>query len=223
MAGLAGELSTSHRVYNVDLPGHGETLPLDGAPTFAAYAAELANFLDGHDLHDATLVGHSMGGVLSILAGGCSPRIAAVVNLDGALPLTPMAREIFRASSEKLDKSDFHPTMDALLRAFFFLPTEHGAEMEAIIADMLAMPEGLAKKLLAELSHVDGASALVNCRVPLLYVTGSRPLDDEPAIRALRPATTFARVEPSGHFLQVFALPQVAGEIRRFLASIPST
>ncbi len=94
MAGLGEALADGFRVYAVDLPGFGESPRLEGAPLFARYARALADFLEEHDLSGAALVGHSMGGVQSVMAAGLAPeRVAAVVNLDGSLPLTAAGRE----------------------------------------------------------------------------------------------------------------------------------
>src|SRR5205809_6121444 len=94
MRGLFRHFAVSYRVLSPDLPGHGDT-PLGDVPlTFAGFLRALAQFCTEHDLRDAVLVGHSMGGVLAVhTAGMCPDRIAGVVNLDGALPLRPEALE----------------------------------------------------------------------------------------------------------------------------------
>src|SRR5262245_39925912 len=92
MRGLAQHFAATHRVFSVDLPGHGEP-PLRDVPlTFEGFARALADFLSAHELRDVILVGHSMGGVVAVHAASvCPDRVAAVVNLDGALPLRPEA------------------------------------------------------------------------------------------------------------------------------------
>jgi pimeloyl-ACP methyl ester carboxylesterase len=89
MAGLVRHFAKTHRVIAVDLPGHGSTA-LAGVPaTFDAFSEALVDFIATENLRNLVLIGHSMGGVLSVVtAGRCPERVAGVVNLDGALPLT---------------------------------------------------------------------------------------------------------------------------------------
>ena len=89
MAGLFHHFATTHRVIAVDLPGHGDTALAGVPPTFDAFSKVLADFIAAENLSNAVLIGHSMGGVLSVVTTGrCPEHVAGVVNLDGALPLT---------------------------------------------------------------------------------------------------------------------------------------
>lgn len=221
MAGLAEHFAQIHRVYSIDLPGHGET-PLGRTdPRMEALAEAVAQFLDEQDLRDVVLIGHSMGGVLSVFAGGLRPeRVAGVVNLDGALPLKPAAREGYKGLFAAIQEQGFHALMPEFLRKVFFLPEELGETAEGLIADMVSAPEKQAVALLKEFPIVDAAKALGKLQAPLLYIGGSQPRFDEQEVMALRPGTWIARVALGGHFIQVFALEQVEPMIERFLARI---
>lgn len=216
MAGLQKELASAHRVFAVDLPGHGETAPVTGPATFAVYARIVSEFLEQHELREVTLIGHSMGGVLGVLTGGLSNRVARVVNLDGAMPLTPAGREGYKLLPRHIEESGFHAAVETFIRQAFFLPTEHGAIMESIVADMLAMPEKLAHELLVQFPTLDAGTALRQCRVPLLYIGSAHPRFDQAAALSLRPDIAFAQV-PSGHFLQIFALSEIVATVRPFM------
>ncbi|HET7775197.1 MAG TPA: alpha/beta hydrolase [Azospira sp.] len=57
-----GELNTRHRVYRWDARGHGgQRLTQPAQPTVERMARDLRNLLEQYDLHDAVVVGHSMG------------------------------------------------------------------------------------------------------------------------------------------------------------------
>jgi hypothetical protein len=84
---------------------------------------------------------------------------------------------------------------------------------------MMASDERVAEQLLGEFPTVEAAAALAACRVPVLYVGSSHPRFDESALARLRPDIWIARVAISGHFVQVFALPQVIAMIERFLGA----
>jgi pimeloyl-ACP methyl ester carboxylesterase len=224
MAGLFQHFSKSQHVFAVDLPGHGET-PIQGTPArFDAFAASLAGFLTEQSLFKAILIGHSMGGVLSVLAAGQQPeRVAGVVNLDGALPLTTTARADYEELFARFKSEGFRTVAARFLKDAFFLPQERGPLCEQIIADMLALPETLAVALMSQFPVLNAEKALAACDVPMLCIGGSYPRFDQATLARLQPHAWIARVAISGHFVQIFALPQVIAMIEKFLegASAP--
>ena len=58
---VAKKLAESHHVFLVDLRNHGQS-PWADDMTYPVMAADLAQFIDQHDLAPATVIGHSMGG-----------------------------------------------------------------------------------------------------------------------------------------------------------------
>ena len=218
MAGLFRHFSKSHHAFAVDLPGHGQT-PMQGTPAlFDAFAVSLCDFLIERTLFNAILVGHSMGGVLGVLAAGHRPeRIAGVVNLDGALPLTAPARAAYEELFARISVAGFRSVAARFLRDVFFLPHELEAFGETIVSDMLSLPETLAVALMSQFPALDAEKALNASRVPMLFIGGSHPRFDEATLARLRPDVWIARVAVSGHFVQIFALPQVIAMIEQFL------
>ncbi|WP_255198107.1 alpha/beta fold hydrolase [Halorarius litoreus] len=59
-------LAETHTVYALDFPGHGESGHSSRRYTTALFRATLEAFLDALDLHDAALVGISMGGCVAL-------------------------------------------------------------------------------------------------------------------------------------------------------------
>jgi len=221
MGALLRRLSSPHRVLAVDLPGHGETPRAEGPATFETLSAALASFLEEHDLLGAVLVGHSMGGVVSAMTATRAPdRVAAVVNLDGALPLPPAVREAYRALFDDIRAKGFRAAVEPFLRRTFFLPWERGPIADGILADMLAEPEDLAVELLAQFPILDAGPVLSAQRVPVLYVGSAHPRFDEAEAVRLLPELFVARVAAAGHFVQVFATDQVAAMIESFLRDV---
>lgn len=60
-APVLDDLAAQREVIAVDLPGFGETPPLDGEVTIASLADAVSGFIDDHDLAGVDLVGSSMG------------------------------------------------------------------------------------------------------------------------------------------------------------------
>jgi 4,5:9,10-diseco-3-hydroxy-5,9,17-trioxoandrosta-1(10),2-diene-4-oate hydrolase len=60
-------LAAQHRVYAVDLPGHGKTdKPMDISYTIDEFAQFIKDFMAALDIEKAHIVGHSLGGAISI-------------------------------------------------------------------------------------------------------------------------------------------------------------
>lgn len=222
MRGLAEHFAQTNRVYSIDLPGHGET-PLGKVElTFEAFGREIGKFLQAQDLRNAILIGHSMGGVLSVFASGYEPeRVAGVINLDGACPLRTAAREGYKTLFAAIQEQGFHQLFPEFLRKVFFLKEELGEEAEKVIADMVRAPEAIAVPLLRQFPEVDAATALGTSRAPLLYIGGASPRFEEEEVRKLRPDAWIARVALGGHFVQIFSLEQIIPMIARFLRACP--
>lgn len=216
MAALARELAGSARVYNVDLPGHGET-PYSDSADFRVLADSLAGFLAKHDLNDVALVGHSMGGVLSLMAAVGASRVVAVINIDGALPLTAKALDAYARLFEDIQSGGYRETMRPYLARAFFLPSEQGAVAEGVIADMLTTPEDWAISLLRQFPHLDAAATLPKIEVPTLFIGSDVPRFDEAGVRSLNPRIEVVQLAGHGHFLPIFATERVANLIRNFL------
>ena len=149
MAGLFRHFAKPHRVISVDLPGHGRTA-LAGVPaTFDAFSEALVDFIATENLRNLVLIGHSMGGVLSVVtAGRCPERVAGVVNLDGALPLTAASLTSYANLFHDIAARGFRNVVAHFLRKSFFLPSEMDETTERLIADMLSAPEDFAAELL---------------------------------------------------------------------------
>jgi pimeloyl-ACP methyl ester carboxylesterase len=84
----APRLAKDHVVYLVTLPGFDGRAPQAGA-TLESLQADLLSLIEKRKLDHPVLVGHSLGGTLSLaFATGHSDRIAGVVAVDG-LPVFP--------------------------------------------------------------------------------------------------------------------------------------
>jgi len=77
------ELSARYRTIALDLPGHGRASATRAAWTVAQYGEDVAGLIAGLDLADVVLVGHSMGGPVSLRAAALAkPRVRGIVAVD---------------------------------------------------------------------------------------------------------------------------------------------
>lgn len=76
-------LAEHYRTIAIDLPGHGEATDERADWSVAAYGADVAGFIEALDLRDLVLVGHSMGGPVSLRAAALTgDRVLGIVAVD---------------------------------------------------------------------------------------------------------------------------------------------
>jgi len=86
---VAKSLSTTHRVFTLDLRNHGESPWVDGM-TYEALAADVAQFIYHHGLESCTVLGHSMGGKTAMMLALRKPELVSrLVVVD----IAPVQRE----------------------------------------------------------------------------------------------------------------------------------
>jgi pimeloyl-ACP methyl ester carboxylesterase len=215
---LSHFLEKDFHVFRPDLPGHGQT-PLDGfVPGFKEYAGAIVNFALKHGLDRPILLGHSMGGVLSIMAaasGRFEPR--AVINLDGSLPPSGKTLAGQKLIRSWLEEPDFRQRLAQSLREAFFLPSERDARCEAILRTMCAAPDAVLRFLPEQVDELHADRILARVTVPVLYVGSAAPRFDLHEATVLLPQLRFKQICDAGHFLHVHATNKVAATVMNFL------
>ncbi len=88
-ADIAEALAADHRVYALDLSGHGLS-DWPGDYSFEGYRDELAGFLRELGLQGAAVIGHSMGGVAACLLAQSEPALIGRLVLEEAPLLPPL-------------------------------------------------------------------------------------------------------------------------------------
>lgn len=76
-------LEQQYRTIALDLPGHGEATAERAEWSIATYGEDVAGFIEGLDLRNVVLVGHSMGGPVSLRASALAgDRVRGIVAVD---------------------------------------------------------------------------------------------------------------------------------------------
>ena len=211
-------LAKDFRVFRPDLPGHGRT-PLNGfSPGFERYADVMVDFAAKHKLERPVLLGHSMGGVLSLMAaasGRIQPR--AIINLDGSLPPTEETLAGQRLVRNWLDEPDFRGRLAGLLRKAFFLPSERDARCETILQTMCSAPEAVLRFFPEQADELNPDHILPKVGVPVLFVGAAVPRFDPRKAAANIPHLRFEQISDAGHFLHVYAANKVAARLINFV------
>ncbi|SDG95596.1 alpha/beta fold hydrolase [Psychroflexus sediminis] len=84
---LQKELSKTHAVYALDLPGHGRTEAIGYIHSMEDYAALVLAFAEDQQLKSFSLIGHSMGGYVALALAELQPEKIKKLILLNSSPL----------------------------------------------------------------------------------------------------------------------------------------
>jgi len=159
MGGIIPRLAETHKVYALELQGHGRTTDIDRPITYPNLADDVAAFMDAVGLTKADVFGYSMGAMAGLqLAIRHPAKVNRLVAAGGAYDFRGWQPE-FRA---------FIPQMTVE----FFLNTPLAAEYRKLAPDTSGFPE-LARKLIAlEKEPMAWEQDVRQLKSPVLIITG---------------------------------------------------
>lgn len=181
-------LSPRFCILALDLRGRGLSDKPESGYTMADHAADVIGVLDAAGIEQATLVGHSFGGLLSMYIAANHPeRVARIVIIDAAKSATdPKIAEMIRPSLDRLGVT--LPSVNAYLAAMKQMPFLDGYwdnSLEAYFrADMRVNDDGTAQAQAtpeAIGAVIDGIlaedwEAIINgIRCPVLLINATDP------------------------------------------------
>lgn len=210
-------------VMAVDLPGHGKSA---GAPlaSIEAMAAWLVQVLDATGIHEAAIVGHSMGALACLeMAGRHGARVRRAALLGPSVPM-PVSETLLDAA-----RRDDHVAFELINGWSHSTPRQLGGNrapgMWMTGAAMRLMersrPGVLHADLLACHAYVTGLGAAAAVRCPVLAILGERdlmaPTRAAQALVAALPDVRTVTLRGAGHALMAEQPDAVLDALRAFL------
>lgn len=207
----------AHRVIAVDLRGHGASDAPAQRYTMGAFAEDLVWMFDRLGLDRPVVVGHSLGGLVTLELTATAPdRVGAAVLVDSVLlPGGDRADVVLRLVTG-LRGADAEGTLRAYFESFFG-PDDDPGRRAWIVDEAVRTPSSVTSSVWEEALRWDDAAALARCRVPLLYLDAGTPNADLDRCRQLCPDLLIGRTVGSGHFSPLEVPEQVNAMIDRFL------
>jgi len=214
---VAPGLTPDHHVFAPDLRGHGDSAWADPQTyLFETHAEDLHALLEKLDLNDVVLIGHSMGGMISLLHTATHPgRIGRLVIVDSIM-LMPMDRVTkMREFSARPGKS--YGTQDELVARYRLEPAESQLAAPEVIHRM-AVHSGRKdgegrwqhkadRRVYANFQQIAGVPLWEKIKVPALVITGERSTRFTPevmaTIRARAPQVQMKKVPASDHHIML--------------------
>ena len=180
-------LAADHDVIAVDMPGHGRSSRPPEAPRLSDYADAVLAVLDGLDVADACVVGHSMGALVALEFALAHPeRASGVVAVNAVFCRTSAQRAGIAVRVDELRGGERLPDWNGTLARWFGSPVpEHlrtAAERTRALLDDVD-PVGYAQtyRLFAE-ADAEHGGRLAALGVPALFITGAEDPNSTPAM-----------------------------------------
>ena len=223
--GVVKELEGTHRVFTLDLLGHGKSDGLCEIHTMEQQAMLINDLMQRHKILKATLIGHSMGGYVSLAFAEMFPE---KLNGLGLLNSHPFAdneeKQEARDRAVKTVKSHYEAYVKAAIPSFFAPDNceKYRKKIDKLISESLKMtPENIMGALRGMKLRKD-RSKLFCTRQPYhkLWIVGKKdPLIDLEIIRDLAAnckGTDYIELG-EGHMSYVENKDEMPAVIKRFL------
>jgi pimeloyl-ACP methyl ester carboxylesterase len=129
---VAPGFTSDYHVRSIDLRGHGDSEWIDPpAYLYKHYAADLDEAARGLDLRDFVLMGHSMGGTVSLLYAATYPgRAKALIVIDSTVNLSPDRIAALRDVGSRSGRS--YATKEDLVNKYRLRPGDSLATPEIV-------------------------------------------------------------------------------------------
>jgi pimeloyl-ACP methyl ester carboxylesterase len=206
---VAGGFTSEYHVLSLDLRGHGDSAWTEPpAYGFAQYASDVNALAEALDLKDFVLVGHSMGGMVSLVYAATYPgRPGTLVVVDSRM-LMPVNRVAAMREAGTRAAKQYASQDDLIARYRLEPPGTHTAPPDRVrhiaLQSGRARPDGtwqhkFDRRVFAQFERVDGIPLWERVRIPALIVKAARShrIDDD----------TFAQVKSRAPQVEAVEVP----------------
>ncbi len=228
---FAPGFTADYHVRALDLRGHGDSEWMDPpAYRYQLYASDLAEVIDKLDLRDLILLGHSMGGMVSILYTAAHPdRVRALIVVDSTQRMTEDRVAVLRDVGSRPGSS--YGSHEEFLTRYRLRPAGTTAAPEIIrhLAERggRQLPDGrwthkFDRNVYAQRDPIDSMPYWSRIAVPTLLVKGDRSqriaAETFAEVKARCPHVELAEVAHSDHHVFLDNPPGFERVVKTFLA-----
>jgi sigma-B regulation protein RsbQ len=199
-----GVFSSEHRVIALDLGAHGESGGDRETWDLAILAHDVTAVVEELQLDRVILIGHSMGGPVSLLASEMlGDRVVGVIGVDTLQDAEYEWDEETLAPFLAQMEADFVGTAGAMIRSMFPEGVDSSL-VEEVVTAMCSMDPDVAMGLMRSYVGLDLRAAFRACPAPVrcINATGENPTELE-TNRKYAPSFDYVGMEGVGHFLMM--------------------
>lgn len=221
-------LSDHYRVITPDLRGHGRSPAPEGVYEMDLMARDVLALLDTLEIQKTVLMGHSMGGYVTLAAWKLAPeRFFALGLIDSQAGVeSDEGRQGRYKMAEKVAAEGSKALADAMTPKLFAPDLQTGAPIIDQVRQMILKTQlaGIVGSLKGMAVRPDSGPLLPNINVPVLLVTGDKdqviPPDKAKAMAATIPTMTLTAIANAGHMPMLEAPEKTTTAIRSFLNGV---
>jgi 3-oxoadipate enol-lactonase len=176
---LIPQLKTSHRIIAPDFRGHGQSGLTDADHSMEQLADDIALLLQQLNIRKATVIGHSLGGYVTLALCERHPDLVGAFALvhSTAPPDSDEAKANRLKGIDAIKENGINPFIDNLIPRLFAADNQdkHQAAIQAAIQiGYRTSPEGAAKTLAGMRQRPNRNHIIERTTVPILLVAGSK-------------------------------------------------
>lgn len=218
---IVPKLEKEHTVITIDMPGFGKS-PLQNKESYTSLedmANNLAALLTQQKITECTMIGHSMGGYLTLAFAEKHPDMLSGL---GMFHSTAFADSDFKKENRQkhidfVNKNGVEPFVKTLIPTLFATANQQSKQAEkSLQIAKECSPKGVTIALKAMRDRKDRTDVLKNSKVPVLFIAGDDDkvvLPKDMALQASYPAKSqFELLRNSGH-MGMFEEPERSIEI----------
>lgn len=217
-------LAKEYRVIAVDLPGHGDSDLPSGDFSIEKMGEMIAGALQELDVENASVLGHSLGGYVTLaLADIYEDKLAKFALVHStANPDTEEGKKGRDIAAGKIEAEGIESFVDGLVPNLFAPGEEHKVELQqAKEIGYGTNPEGAKTALRAMKQRPDRNHVIKHTELPVLIVAGEKDqiVPPEKSFTVERPNIKQALIKGVGHMSMYEAPEKLIKEIKGFLKS----
>jgi pimeloyl-ACP methyl ester carboxylesterase len=202
--GMVPRLAKERRVVTIDLAGHGASGRDRKEWTIAAFGEDVRAVVDALGLRRVVLVGHSMGGPVTLEAARLMPgRVVGLVPVDTGLNVEQTSSPEEVAGIMAAFEKDYRGTADQFTRKYMFTPKGDPALIDRVAAKNAAAPPEIAISCLRAALSYDARPTLKEVRVPAHAVNADLYPTDVEANRRHFASYDVTLMKGVGHYLML--------------------
>ena len=228
---VAPGFTADHHVLALDLRGHGDSAWADPHTySFKTYAEDVNAFVEKLDLRDFVLVGHSMGGMISLVHAAMHPgRVGKLVIVDSIM-LMPMDN-VTKMREFGARPAKGYATQEELIARYRLEPADTQMAASEVVHHM-AIHSGRPdaggrwhhkadRRVYANFERIAGVPLWEKIRIPALVIRGEHSTRFAPEvmaeIRTRAPQVQMAEVPASDHHITLDNPPGFVDAVQKFL------
>jgi pimeloyl-ACP methyl ester carboxylesterase len=199
--------ASDYRVVAIDLPGHGSSGRTRKKWSLSSFAGDVSTVVESLDLKRVVLIGHSMGGLVSLEAAQLQPdRVIGIIGIDTISDVESEGQPEMMDRVIAAFEADFEGTMHAFMPQLFS-PNAAPELVQWATNNSVKADHVMALEVMRGVSDVNEKKLLSLAKVPVrvIYADSGDSSDTHAFVKTNRKYADFDAVfvQGVGHFLHL--------------------